>query len=118
MGVHHHGHTSSKMGIDIVHHHVKKGNRSAPKSQDPYLLLLVKLYRFLARRTDSAFNKVILGRLYMSKTNRPPISVSRIAREVAHRNADPTKNTVVVVGSVLDDKRLLNLDAKLSVAAL
>lgn len=54
----------------------------------------------------------------MSKTNRPPISVSRIAREVAHRNADPTKNTVVVVGSVLDDKRLINLDAKLSVAAL
>lgn len=54
----------------------------------------------------------------MSKTNRPPISVSRIAREVAHRNADPTKNTVVVVGSVLDDKRLINLEQKLSVAAL
>ena len=54
-----------------------KGNRTAPKSEDPYLLLLVKvcsaslksfayanfrisqLYRFLARRTDSAFNKVI-----------------------------------------------------------
>jgi hypothetical protein len=31
------------MGIDITHHHVKKGNRSAPKSQDPYLLLLVKV---------------------------------------------------------------------------
>lgn len=54
----------------------------------------------------------------MSKTNRPPISVSRIAREVSHRNADPTKNTVVVVGAVLDDKRLINLDQKLSVAAL
>jgi large subunit ribosomal protein L18e len=101
-----------------VHHHVRKGNRTAPKSADPYLLLLVKLYRFLARRTDSRFNKVILRRLYMSKTNRPPISVSRIAREVAHRNADPTKNTVVVVGAVLDDKRLLSLDQKLSVAAL
>merc|ERR1712144_199327 len=100
-----HGHTSSKMGIDIVHHHVKKGNRSAPKSQDPYLLLLVKLYRFLARRTDSAFNKVILRRLFMSKTNRPPISVSRISREVTHRKADPSKNTVVIVGTVTDALR-------------
>lgn len=62
-------------GIDIARHHVKKGSRTAPKSEDPYLLLLVKvsgapdrdallphilgqLYRFLARRTDSSFNKV------------------------------------------------------------
>merc|ERR1712230_214563 len=108
----------SKMGIDIVHHHVKKGNRSAPKSQDPYLLLLVKLYRFLARRTDSAFNKVILRRLFMSKTNRPPISVPRISREVTHRKADPSKNTVVIVGTVTDDVRLSSLDQKLSIAAL
>ncbi|KAJ3495293.1 hypothetical protein NLJ89_g10650 [Agrocybe chaxingu] len=48
------------MGIDITRHHVKKGGRTAPKSEDPYLLLLVKLYRFLARRTDASFNKVIL----------------------------------------------------------
>lgn len=31
------------MGIDIKNHHVRKGNRSAPKSEDPYLLLLVKV---------------------------------------------------------------------------
>ena len=31
------------MGIDIKKHHVKKGARSAPKSEDPYLLLLVKV---------------------------------------------------------------------------
>lgn len=30
-------------GIDIKAHHVKKGNRTAPKSEDPYLLLLVKV---------------------------------------------------------------------------
>lgn len=36
------------MGIDIRRHHVKKGNRQAPKSEDPYLLLLVKVcLRFL-----------------------------------------------------------------------
>jgi len=34
---------SRRMGIDIRYHHVKKGNRAAPKSEDPYLLLLVKV---------------------------------------------------------------------------
>ena len=37
-----------------------------------------QLYEFLVRRTDSKFNKVVLKRLYMSKTNRPPMSVSKI----------------------------------------
>lgn len=32
-----------KMGVDLRHHHVKKGNRQAPKSEDAYLLLLVKV---------------------------------------------------------------------------
>ena len=45
-------------------------HRSAPKSENVYLKLLVKLYRFLARRTDSDFNKTVLKRLFMSKTNR------------------------------------------------
>merc|ERR1711939_822610 len=118
MGVHGDGHTSSKMGIDIVHHHVKKGNRSAPKSEDPYLLLLVKLYRFLARRTDSRFNKVVLRRLYQSRVNRPPLSVSRIARQVSKSNKAYTdKHTVVTVGTVTDDARLETLP-KLSIAAL
>ncbi|ERE83379.1 60S ribosomal protein L18-like protein [Cricetulus griseus] len=33
-----------------------------PKGQDIYLRLLVKLYRFLARRTNSTFNQVVLKR--------------------------------------------------------
>ncbi|KAI5476345.1 large subunit ribosomal protein L18e [Pseudohyphozyma bogoriensis] len=103
------------MGIDIVKHHVKVGNRQAPKSEDPYLLLLVKLYRFLARRTDSKFNKVILRRLYMSRVNRPPISVSRIARQVAKSGS--SGKTVVAVATVTDDIRYLDLP-KLSIAAL
>lgn len=41
--------------------------------------LFTQLYRFLARRTDSKFNKVVLKRLFMSKTNRPPLSVSKLA---------------------------------------
>lgn len=38
----------------------------------------LQLYRFLARRTSASFNKVVLRRLFMSRTNRPPISISRL----------------------------------------
>lgn len=34
-----------------------------------------QLYRFLVRRTGNKFNTVILKRLFMSKINRPPISL-------------------------------------------
>lgn len=56
----------------------KKTKRTAPKSDDIYLKLLVKLYRFLVRRTESKFNAVILKRLFMSKVNKPPLSLSRL----------------------------------------
>ncbi|CCV00013.1 unnamed protein product [Malassezia sympodialis ATCC 42132] len=109
-------------GVDIKKHHVKTGHRTAPKSEDPYLLLLVKLYRFLARRTDSRFNKVILRRLFMSKINRPPVSVSRVMYLSRHqggiaKDASETPKTVVVVGTITDDNRVLELP-KLSIAAL
>ena len=42
------------------------------------LLFPFQLYRFLARRTNANFNKVILRRLFMSRTNRPPISISKV----------------------------------------
>ncbi|EJD53483.1 60S ribosomal protein L18-B [Auricularia subglabra TFB-10046 SS5] len=104
------------MGIDIKRHHVKKGHRTEPASEDPYLLLLVKLYRFLARRTDSAFNKVILKRLFQSRTNRPPVSLSRITKEATASPGYEGK-IVVTVGTVTDDVRLETLP-KLSIAAL
>jgi hypothetical protein len=53
---------------------------TAPKSDNVYLKLLVKLYRFLVRRTDSKFNKVVLKRLFMSRANRPVMSTSRLAK--------------------------------------
>ncbi|KAI5776608.1 putative 60S ribosomal protein L18-B [Geopyxis carbonaria] len=106
------------MGIDLDHrrptHH--------RKSDNVYLKLLVKLYRFLSRRTDSSFNKTVLRRLFMSKMNRPPVSLSKIARHTANPNInkDSPKNnerTVVIVGTVTDDNRLLTIP-KVSVAAL
>ncbi|KAK8139548.1 60S ribosomal protein L18-B [Apiospora sp. TS-2023a] len=101
------------MGIDLDRHHVRSTHRKAPKSDNVYLKLLVKLYRFLARRTESSFNKVILRRLFMSRINRPPVSISRI---VGQSKGQETK-TVVVVGTITDDNRLLEVP-KLSIAAL
>lgn len=95
--------------------HKRNSNRTAPKSDNPYLRLLVQLYRFLARRTDSGFNKVVLKSLFLSKTNRPPVSLSRIARAQKLQGAE--SKTVVVVGTVTDDNRLFEVP-KVTVAAL
>ncbi|KAK1863243.1 hypothetical protein I4F81_005802 [Pyropia yezoensis] len=103
------------MGIDLEKGgRIKKNVRTAPKSDNPYLRLLVKLYRFLARRTDSRFNAVVLKRMFMSRTNKPPISLSRLAR---HAKSAPEGTTIVLVGKVLDDERMLDVP-KLSVCAL
>ena len=101
------------MGIDIDRHHVKRGHRTAPASDDVYLRLLVKLYRFLARRTDAAFNKVVLRRLFMSRTNRPTLSVSRIAQYLKNKEG----RIAVLVGTVVDDERLLQVP-KMKICAL
>jgi len=102
------------MGIDLRWKHVRSSHRKAPKSDNVYLKLLVKLYRFLARRTEAPFNKVVLRRLFMSRINRPPVSLSRIARNLKNGNE---KKTVVVVATVTDDNRLLQVP-KMEVAAL
>ncbi|CCE82557.1 Piso0_002287 [Millerozyma farinosa CBS 7064] len=95
--------------------HVRSGNRSAPKSDNVYLKLLVKLYSFLARRTDAPFNRVILRSLFLSKTNKPPVSISRIARALKQKGA--SEKTIVVVGTVTDDNRIFETP-KVTVAAL
>ncbi|KAG6991159.1 60S ribosomal protein L18-B [Physcia stellaris] len=99
------------MGIDLDRHHVRSTHRKAPKSDNVYLKLLVKLYRFLARRTSSPFNAIILRRLFTSRINRPPLSLSRL-----QRLSQPEK-TLVVVGTITDDTRLLTVKP-MTVAAL
>lgn len=105
------------MGIDIDHRNDKKKHRKEPVSQDPYLRILVKLYRFLARKTDAKFNKVILKRLFMSKINKPPISLARIVRRVKRSEGGGDKKICVVVGAITDDVRLLEVP-KLTLCAL
>lgn len=66
-------------------------------------------------RTDAPFNKVILKSLYLSKINRPPVSVSRINKALSQKGAE--SKTIVVVGTVTDDNRLLSFP-KATIAAL
>ncbi|KAL9332275.1 hypothetical protein ACSQ67_001885 [Phaseolus vulgaris] len=102
------------MGIDLkAGGKSKKTKRTAPKSDDIYLKLLVKLYRFLVRRTGSNFNAVILKRLFMSKVNKPPLSLSRLIRYTKGKE----NKIAVVVGAVTDDIRVYEVPA-LKVTAL
>uniref|UniRef100_A0A1B6LHH9 Large ribosomal subunit protein eL18 n=1 Tax=Graphocephala atropunctata TaxID=36148 RepID=A0A1B6LHH9_9HEMI len=103
------------MGIDINHKYDRKVRRTEPKSDDVYLALLVKLYRFLARRTEAKFNKIILKRLFMSKINRPPISLARVVRFMKKPGREG--RIAVIVGTLTDDQRIWEVP-KLTVCAL
>nr|XP_037838186.1 60S ribosomal protein L18-like [Chlorocebus sabaeus] len=103
------------MGVDILHNKDGKVPRKEPKRQDIYLRLLVKLYRFLARRTNSTFNQVVLKRLFMSRTNRPPLSLSRMIRKMKLPGRE--NKTAVVVGTITDDVQVQEVP-KLKVCAL
>ncbi|QPG76292.1 60S ribosomal protein L18A [Brettanomyces nanus] len=95
--------------------HKRSGHRTAPKSKNVYLASLVKLFGFLARRTDAAFNRVVLRQLFLSKANRQPVSVAKIVRTL--KQEDASKKIIVVVGTVTDDLRLHSFP-KATVAAL
>ena len=97
------------MGIDLKAGGRRTGHkaRDKPKSDNVYLKLLVKLYRFLARRTDTDFVKVVLKRLFMSKTNRPPLSLSRLAKFMKEKD----DKIACIVGTVTDDVRMLEIPA-------
>merc|ERR1712230_339261 len=103
------------MGIDIkAGGRIKKSNRKAPTTENVYIRLLVKLYRFLARRTEAKFNSVILKRLFMSKMNRPPLSLSKVAKFMRNQEG----KMAVVVGTVTDDVRMLEAPKGIKLCAL
>jgi large subunit ribosomal protein L18e len=91
----------------------KKFNRSSSQSKNIYLGMILKIYRFLTRRTNSKFNYAILKRLQMSNKNQPAISLSRLVR-LTYKNVS---KVIVVVGKVLNDDRLITVP-KLSICAL
>ncbi|KFK32338.1 hypothetical protein AALP_AA6G228700 [Arabis alpina] len=101
-------------GIDLIAGgKSKKTKRTAPKSDDVYLKLTVKLYRFLVRRTQSNFNKVILKRLFMSKVNKAPFSLSRLVELMSGKD----DKIAVLVGTIIDDVSVHDILA-IKVAAL
>jgi large subunit ribosomal protein L18e len=75
--------------------------------------LMVKLYRFLARRTDAKFNEIVMRRLFMSKINQPVLSLARLSRKMKGRE----DKIAVVVGPISNDLRIFKVP-KLTVVAL
>lgn len=114
------------MGIDLEKR--KRGRRKvtrrrAPKSSNIYLKLLHDLYGFLARRTNSKFNKTIAKRLVMSRNHRPVVSLNRVALSYQKRIEQPNNNNnndtiIVVVGKVTDDSRILTVPKGLKLCCL
>lgn len=110
------------MGVDLTGVSKKaRVIRHHTYSTNPYIKLLIKLYKFLAKRTNSACNKLVYQRLLKSRSNRAPISLSRIAVVMKRKGVFLTKSQkapiAVVVGDVLDDVRMARIPA-LRVCAL
>eukprot|EP00997_Jenningsia_sp_PLL12_P007754 NODE_4432_length_662_cov_68.717781_g3784_i0.p1 GENE.NODE_4432_length_662_cov_68.717781_g3784_i0~~NODE_4432_length_662_cov_68.717781_g3784_i0.p1 ORF type:complete len:198 (-),score=17.22 NODE_4432_length_662_cov_68.717781_g3784_i0:67-618(-) len=80
-----------------------------------YHRLLIKLYKFLARRTDAKFNQIVYKRLNQSLTTRYPLSISKLVK-IANTEAKQGK-ILVLIGNVLNDERMLTVP-KLRVCAL
>lgn len=104
------------MGIDLKAGGRRTGHKSSTKvikTANPYTRLLIKLYKFLERRTDSKFCATVVKRLHMSKVNQPPIGLHRLAKNMIGKE----DKIAVIVGKVTDDVRMLEVP-KLTVCAL
>jgi len=104
------------MGIDLKAGGRRVGHKSSTKvvkTQNPYQRLLIKLYAFLARRTDSKFCATVLKRLHMSRVNAPPMSLNTLAKFMSKKDG----KIAVLVGKVTDDVRMMECP-KLTVCAL
>merc|ERR1711881_5937 len=97
-----------KMGIDL-NKQGRNRTRHFRKAVTPnvYHGLLIKLYSFLARRTDSKFNQIVHKRLNQANVSRFPISISRLCK-VANTEEKRSK-ILCIVGNVLNDERLINV---------
>ena len=100
------------MGLQLLKSRRKKSTqRTVTRSKNLYVNLLIKIYRFLARKTKSKFNITILKRLFNSRSHQSPISLSRLAK------FSNEGKIIVIVGKILNDERNL-LTPKMSICAL
>ncbi|KAL3619588.1 hypothetical protein CASFOL_034500 [Castilleja foliolosa] len=79
----------------------KKTKRTAPKSNDIYLKLIVRFVRIFGEENRSNFNAVVLKRLFMSRVNKAITLQARSSHE-----GQVEGKIVVLVGTVTDDIRL------------
>ena len=103
------------MAIDLVKcGRVKLHKMRTLKARNVYHRLLVKLYKFLSRRTTSKFNNCVLKRLLNSRVNRTPVSLSKLAKyslrkSVADQKAKGDDIIFAIVGTVTNDTRLIDV---------
>ena len=101
------------MGVDLDHR-VQRKQRQQPQTVDAEMKKLHDLYSFLARRTGNDFNAKIAHKLCLSRTNRRPLSVSRLQTALEGKEEE---TIAVVVGKITNDERLLKLN-KMKICAL
>ena len=103
------------MGIDLVSGgRIKLHKEKKLRSKNIYHKLLVKLYKFLARRTTAKFNKTVLKRLLNSRINRAPVSLSKLAKAAQKKYVQEMEKNgqeviFAVVGTVTEDSRLIEV---------
>lgn len=81
--------------------------------------LAAKLYKFLSRRTDAKFNKLVLKRLHNSRVNKTPVSLSKLQKFAAKAKASNQGKDIVyaIVATVTNDLRQVEL-SPINVCAL
>ena len=78
---------NKKQAIDLIAGGRSKNSKTKQlRSPNTYHRLAVKLYKFLARRTSSKVNALILKRMMNSRVHRCPVSVARLAKFAARKS--------------------------------
>ena len=102
------------MAIDLVKcGRIKLRRFRTLKAKNVYHRLLVKLYKFLSRRTYAKFNKCVLKRLLNSRVNRAPVSLSKLSKyfqrkSVQEQIAKGEDVIFAIVGTVTNDTRIID----------
>ena len=102
------------MGIDLkAGGRVRSKEKKVLNSPNLYLKLLMKLFRFMSRRSPCPIHKTILRRLMLSRVNRPILSISRIAKYMKGKQ----DKFAIVISTVTNDERMIEVP-KLNIVAL
>ena len=78
---------------------MRKTGRKEAKTDNPYHLLLVNLYKELSEKTGSLNNKRIYKRLMTPRSMRPPATLKFIKKHMTDR----TEEIAVIIATVVDD---------------